>query len=166
MTTSPLHSSPDGLLELLRLKVQGKNPDQFSDVLQPTVELTEFYGAKSVVAVTETGAAGVLPQTQNAAASAFPRRLLALSGRVVLGAAVGTNISMQLAVVVQGQAVHVGSFAAATFAGGIFAVAAQLPRPLVLPPQHSYSVAVQGDAAGADHVVSIRYLYQRLDGLP
>jgi len=163
--SQPLQKAPLGLLQLFRLRSGGVGPEQFGGELTPTVECVDFYGVDRVVGVLETSAAGTA-STMASASSQFARRLLGLSGTFTVGAAGGTWLHLSINVQIAPSTARIGFgvvHITTPIPTAIYRVAASLPMPLVLPPGHSYVLEVNSDAGGADHVKSLRYLYQRLD---
>jgi len=65
MPEAVLQPAAPGLLSMLELKARGFNPDKLSDTVQPTIDLTHWYGADrpQVVSGVEAIASGVLFDT-------------------------------------------------------------------------------------------------------
>lgn len=163
----PLHKSPAGLLELLRLRTLGRQPGLFSEQVSSVVESTEFYAADLVINGSEDGAAGAINQTFLGAAAPTYRRYLGLSGQLIMGAAAGTVISVGIGFRSPAAAANVawGTLNLNTpVAAMVYRVHAQFPIPLVLPPGSQPMIQTSGNAAGADHVLQLRYCFHNLDG--
>jgi hypothetical protein len=66
----PIARRPDGLLDLLLTQQQGENPKELADTVQPTLDLTKFYGAQRltldavVFSVTAVGATATIEVPQ------------------------------------------------------------------------------------------------------
>lgn len=157
----------DGLLQFLRIK-GGQGPYQLSLTVDPSIDVTEFYGVQSMV--TSQNAAGpvAVPTTVATTLSTNARRVLAASGQWTVGAAGGTQAMMSIGFRInQGQPpvywATTGPFA--PVAAGVYRVGVDC-RGIILPPDHQIVMRVDSNAAGADHNFTVEYAYQRLDGLP
>lgn len=162
-----LDKSPLGLLELFRLRTLGRAPDEFTNAVSPTVDVTDFYGADLLASVAENSAPGAIGAGIFAAVAAFPRRYIALSGNIVIGAAAGTFVNLRLAIQNPGALVVTAietTLNITPAAGQTYSIAAKISRGLVLPAGWTVGLIVGGDAAGADHVAQIRYTFSVLDG--
>lgn len=166
MADSPLAKFPPGVLELLSLKTLGQAPSLFGELVVPTFEMLDFYGADRIVGVAENGPAAAIGSTFSSAAAVNYRRLLGFSATLIIGAAGGTNGGVAIGINVPGQTsptlfgvANLG----AVVAGGFYRVAGELPCPLVLPPGHTYVAISYGNPVGTDHQLQLRYTYQRLD---
>lgn len=163
----PLHKAPKGLLELFRLRTHGSNPPTFGEIVAPSVDVTEYYGADLISTVSENSAAGAATGQLNGAAAVFARRYLGLSGTWVGGAAAGTwlEVSVGIGGVPGGGNVLFGAKTVSVpVAAAVYRVAAVFPVPLVLPPGAFPFVLTESNAAGVDHVRQLRYMFQIFDG--
>ena len=158
----PLHKSPVGLLDLLKLRTLGRNPEWLNEVVGPILDATNFYGADLQVVASDSGGAGAMSRSVSGTA-ARPGRLLAMSGQVTVGAAAGTQIRLLVsytpgpsfsAVILATEVIT------APVAGAVYAVAAVLPSPIVFAPGAGFTFTVAGDAAGADHTPVRRDLFE------
>lgn len=154
----PLHKAPRGLLELLRLRTGGEQPNEFDPRLIGVVEAGGFYGA-DILNVTNgvatTGAvpnlAKILTPAANQVGSAF--RLRAIAGRLTVGAAAFTAGGYwEVGITLGPTATNV------TLGNGQFGVAVATAQigfgvdcDLVLEGRWSLYSVVNGTAAGADH---------------
>lgn len=164
----PLHKAPRGLLEIFRLRTLGAQPNLFAELVQPVTDVTDFYGVDTLVEVNENSVApGTIIDGLTSVPAEFARRLIAVSGAVVIGANAGTFVDLSLGINLPGfvfAPVRIAEkFVNPTAVGGGYTVTATFP-PLMLPAGHTLTVACSGDATGNDHVFNIRYLFQRLDG--
>lgn len=164
-----LNIAPTGLLELMRLKQLGENPAEFSDIVHPSFDATDFYGAQSMAVTREVGVAGNIGAGIASTPSNIPKRYMAASGGIVVGAAAGTYLTMAIGYTFDPGTITnfvlLNSITVAPVVGGVYRVAASFER-LILPPTARIFCAINGNAGGADHLPTIEYGYQRLDGLP
>lgn len=163
----PLHKAPVGLLELFRLRTLGSNPPEFAGVVQPTVDVAEFYSADLKLFSGVTATTGALAGLSSVLTLTGPIRMHAIGARLVIGAAAATNVVIMVGMrdtqtglraplasqvygaVAATQEVHIGA----------------LVRGLVFPPTR-WSVYAQatGTAAGADHILDVRLLIDNITG--
>jgi len=171
----PLQKAPAGLLELFRLKFGGVGPPLFGRAVLPVVEVGEHYGADLLFGGQGDDTAGALPrvssETLGSTAGAYPGpiALHALSFGVVVGAAAGTWMEATAGLTIieptGAPSVYVGLVARAFTprAGAQFFADAWIPpRPLIIRNGTILLATVAGDAAGADHRISVRWLYTQL----
>lgn len=160
-----LVKAPRGLLELFRLRTNGRQPDTFANVVAPTVDVTDFYGIDLAVCGASNTAAQALP-TSNVQTLAQPVRLLALSAELTIGAAAGTRLAGRTGVRFNTSEAIVWlsafSFQGTIAAGSAHVAGGWIPGGLILPQGAQLFVGFEGDNAGADHVVSARTLWQTL----
>lgn len=163
-----LQVAVDSLLAFLRIK-GGQGPNALRLDLDPSIDVTDFYGAQSLVSTQESLSAQSGSFTAVGTAALNARRYLALSAALTQGAAAGTVCSISIGFRLNiNNLVNVywatnGPFAAA--AAQNYRVAADV-RGVILPPGHQIVVRVDGNATGNDHAITFEYAYQRLDGLP
>lgn len=166
----PLHKSPAGLLELLRLRTLGASPNTLSEEVRPSFDSTEFYAADLKLLNDETATVGALAALDNVLLLTGPTRVHAIGGRLAIGAAAATNlvVSVGLRQTISGVRVGVGAWQfPAIAAGGIVNFGTHVP-PWVLPAASGVGGAwsafafVAGTAAGVDHSLSVRVLFDNL----
>lgn len=158
----------DSLLAFLRIK-GGAGPNSLGLELDPSLDVTDFYGAQSLVTTQESLSAQASSVTMLGTSALNARRYLAVSATLTQGAAAGTvaQISVGFRLNIN-NTVNVywatnGPFAAA--AAQNYRVAADV-RGVILPAGHQIVCRIDGNAVGNDHVITLEYAYQRLDGLP
>lgn len=158
----PLHKTPRGLLELFRLRTLGANPPLFGELVEPGIDVAEFYGADLQTVATQDSGPVALP-TGLEGTALFPGRLLQMSAFVTMGAAAGTQVRLTLEYSPNPAltSVQIG-FAVidAPQAGATYTVVARLTRPIVFLPGAQFFAFVSGDAAGADHVLTRRDFFE------
>lgn len=162
---SPLHKSPIGFLELLRLRTLGRAPELVADTIRPTIDSTSFYGCdlQEVDSFNNGAAAYPITVTRQGLIAA---RTFSSSMTVAVGAAAGTFLRMRL-----GYRPNPGA-ALATIAygafvptvAGVFTLAVLLPSPIVHRPGASWTFEAFSDAAGADHVAVTTRLFEQYSG--
>lgn len=157
----------DSLLAFLRIK-GGQGPNALSLNVDPSVDVTDFYGAQSLIAGQDSQIS-TSAVTFLSAIATNARRYCAVSASLAVGAAGGTVQSISVgfrlnttSTVNTYWAVN-GPFA--VVAGQVYRVAADV-RGIILPPGHQIVARFDGNAVGADHAQTLEYAYQRLDGLP
>lgn len=163
-----LVKAPLGLLELFRLRDQGQNPNLFSDGVQSVADVRDFYGADLLTPENTTGAPGAIAAGVSAGAALNTRRYIMAQGGINIGAAAGTSLCLTIMAASPGGSSVIGlaSMQIVTpVIGQTYRVSANLTAGLVLPPGWGIQLAVDGNAAGADHVPFLRTAYQRLDGV-
>lgn len=160
-----LSKFPVGLLELFRMRDNGRVPTLFSDEIDPSVDVTDFYGADILVASGSSAGAGVIGRTQSDTI-AKPQRLLTIQGNLTIGAAAGTWLTLTVGFSIPGGTfgVQLGAVTFTPIIGGTYRVAAPV-MGLVLPDGCQLFTSSEGNAGGADHVLQLRYAYQDLSGL-
>lgn len=159
----PLHKAPSGLLELLRLRTLGGQPNQFAEQVIPTIRANEFYAVDLLRSGSTSGAAGAFPRSiaGNVGAGVVgapggPIALVAYAAIVTMGAAGGTQLRIRIGLDLPdaGPTAWVASevFAPAA-AGGSYVATALFSPWLVLPGGARFFGTAESDAAGADHVM-------------
>lgn len=163
-----LQVAVDSLLQFLRIK-GGQGPNAFGLCVDPSLDVTDFYGAQSTVVTSSSVSAVAIGTGVAAAAAQLPRRMIAISGQAQIGAAAGTWLTLAIALTYPSGAsnstVYLGAQSFTPIAGGIYRVTASV-HGMILPPGHQIALISNGNAGGADHNFSIEQAYQRLDGLP
>lgn len=164
--SNPLHKAPSALMELFRLRTQGRQPDTVETTVAPVVDVTNMYGADLQFTGNIQSAAAAFPLTIVQPITVGPNRYLAIAGLVQMGAAGGTYLSARLQVRVPNPAAPacmIGSLVVVNpVAGGLYACVGVLAEPLLLLPGCTIECVAQSDAVGADHVASVRQLLQAL----
>jgi hypothetical protein len=155
-----LQKVPAFLLDLFRLRTTGQLPTAFGDTVVPTVDVSSMYGSDMQVTSSSSGAAGALPRNVVAGPVGYATRYLGLAGEAVMGAAAGTQLRLTIGVAVPtvGQQFFplFSTLITAPQAGGSYMVGGLLPYPVVFPPGTALLLRMFGDAAGADHVASLK----------
>lgn len=158
-----LPRAPTGLLELLGLKTGGAQPNAVEGVIAPSIDIAPFYGMEKLFSANTAFAAAAITQTQTVSVT-FPRIYLAFSFQVTMGAAVGTRLSMRLGVRAPSAASPL-TLLAQEYVAAPFLVAGEFleciwlaPFPMVFPPGAQFVARSAGDAAGVDHVVTMKAL--------
>lgn len=162
----PLHKSPRGLLELLRLRTLGAQPSLFSEGVQPVVVVNDHYAADLLVNSNHDLAAAAFPLVQTVT-TAGVTRLMTFSVDVTLGAAVGTYLALSIGLQLPSSSNPVSwygyqLFTAGLIAGEAYRLVANMPSPLILPSGAFLIAGASSNAAGADHVLSLRTTQQVL----
>jgi hypothetical protein len=145
---NPLHKAPLGLIGAFALKVLGRNPTEFGDVVTPVVDVYDQY-----LEVTESrvvGAMGIGVRTisgTHTPASRFSWRVLAIGVSLSLDAAdvalTGTTITSMTSPAVAGTIVEPGGTLVVNGATGLFrSLGVWLPRPFFLSPGWSITQRV------------------------
>lgn len=164
----PLNKAPRGILEILRLRTLGKNPQFFSEVAQAFIDTTEYYGADLLVSSSKALGAGAMTRTTQETYT-VPGRLFAVSGVLIVGAAAGTQIRLSLSMTPPGSSADVGIgelIVTAPVIGASYQVSSRLPKPMVCLPGTVFNFSTAGDAAGADHQPFLRTLFEQYTGSP
>lgn len=161
----PLHKAPLGLLEIFRLRTLGRNPDEFGSQVIPVTDVTDNYGLDLLSGVAENAAAGVVSQFLTSVVSANARRYIAVSGNITIGAAAGTYLTMGIGYQLPNSPnfFYLNTTTITPVIGGVYRIAAGI-SPLLLPPGHAVFFSTNGNAAGADHLLELRYSFNVLDG--
>lgn len=151
----PLHKASRGLLELLRARTLGRNPDVLSSTVMPSIESTGFYGADLQVVATQVSAAGAMTRTLDGVAANMGR-LFSASATIVVGAAAGTQIRLEFLYRPSAAFSFIplaSTVITAPVAAAVYRCAVLLPEPLIFLPGAEFRAGSAGDAAGADHVL-------------
>lgn len=162
-----LSKVPRGLLELLRLRTDGRMPDLFNNAVQPCVDSTPFYGSDLLIPASSTPTVGALnPALVESLTTTALVSVLSLGGQLTIGAAAATNIQVGWGVLLPGQTVDsiLGSQFLAQQAIGAIAQFGSSFNRLVLPIGSTLYVIASGTAAGADHSLRISGVLENLTG--
>jgi hypothetical protein len=159
-----LQVAVDGLLQFMRIK-GGQGPNELGLRVEPSLDVTDFYGAQSTVNATAGGGPAVINTNAIGAPSTTPRRYLSISGSVTIGAAAGTYLNLAVGFRTNGVFTYVAALPVVPVVGGVYRVAVWLGG-YILPAQAEPGLVVNGNAGGADHQAALDFTYQRLDGLP
>lgn len=81
-----LAQAPRGLLELFKLKTDGHQPNQFSEVVSPVVDVTDFYAADSLLNGFVNAGAGALPRSASTTAFGSAVRVHGMEALLAIGA--------------------------------------------------------------------------------
>jgi len=168
--SNPLHKAPSTLLmDLLRLRTQGKQPDEFGTSVLPTIDLLPFY-ASDLLANTATSSTGAMPLTVTTTALSIPLKMVGVAGRIQIGANAGTRIGATVGAFLPGPAAQGGFFplfqssagqGGTPFAGMEFWVGGKLPGPpVVFPPSAVLQLRVIGNQTGSDHQGSLLMMFE------
>lgn len=158
-----LPRAPTGLLELLGLKSGGAQPNAVEGTVAPSLDVFPYWAMEKLFSANTAFAAAAETQTQTVTVT-FPRIYLAFSGQITLGAAPGTRLSMRLGVRAPSAAspltVLAQEYVAAPHlvAGEFYEIVWLAAYPVVFPPGAQFVLRTAGDAAGADHVVTMKAL--------
>lgn len=162
----PLHKSPRGLLELLRLRTLGQQPHLFGETVTPVTDVTEFYAADLKGAIAGTAVAGSLVTARVAdLVLTSPVRLHAISGDITAGAAALTNAFMSLGLVfngVNGIGASLGGIFFPTILAGVPARWGVAFDPIVLDPSVRLRITAWGTGAGVDHTIQVAGLIDNI----
>jgi hypothetical protein len=167
--SSPLHKSPQGLLESFALKTLGEAPQKFGDEVNPVVEALEFYTTGLLFAAQAAAATvGAFNQTIVVPYSNGVALLRAMGVDYVNGAGAGTFLHWALGVRVQSATIVSwlanGSFGAIA-AGATRRWGFMIPQRVILPPQSSLVMFATSDAAGADHSFRLNWLTTEVNAI-
>lgn len=160
-----LRKVPRGLLELLRLRTDGKNPSGLEEAIRFTIETRDFYGSDLLFPVDNTATVGALATINNNNNLTRPIGLRALGGELTIGAAAATNVVCSWGFTVAGFPafiVPVGSIFFPNLAAAQLVRFGSAPLPFVLPAGSVLIAHVTGTAAGADHTLNVRGLIENL----
>jgi hypothetical protein len=165
----PLHKVPAGLLSLLRARTLGTNPTELSGAVVAIINSTPHYGSDLQVVDSFSPGAGAI-NASLVRSQTFPGRMIAMSGRVTLGAAVGTFLRLRVQYSPgpswAGVTLHTESYSAPLLAAGsTYEIGLALPEPIVFSAGALMTFEVIGDAAGADHVPTVRTLFENYAAL-
>jgi len=163
--TSPLHKSPIGWLELLRLRTLGKAPDVAGDTVIPTSDTTSFYGCDLQEVDAGSGGAGAF-NLSIVRTFTVAGRVLGINISTQIGAAAGTFIRSRIFYQPNPSAASccIGAQVFTPVVGGLFALGFVLPEPLVARAGAIFTFQSDGDAAGADHQLFSRILFEAYTG--
>jgi hypothetical protein len=152
----PLHKSPQGLLELFRLRQFGRAPDEFGSIVFPVVEVGDSYACQSLLTSGGTvGTGAIAPNLTASLTLSADLRIRAFCGRLTIGAAAATNVALQVGVLLPGTSLTEhplnNIFYPAIGIGGIVGVSTNLGQPITLRAGSVTYARASGTAAGADH---------------
>lgn len=157
----PLHKAPLGLLELFNLKVLGKQPVDFGEIVQPTIDVRDFYGANLLDPSVSGGTTGALLNLRDTDVLIQPFGLRGLGARLTVGAAGGGDLSLSFGFEApNGDRCCLGTHSFATvFAGQV--VEYGIPLRQVWPAGTVlYASAYAGTVPGADHLLQVTSLLE------
>lgn len=158
----PLSKTPRGLLELLRLRTGGKNPDEVSGTLVATIESGGFYGA-DLQTVTAGGPTVQAYPFASTVSMTRGGRLLGAELIVVVGAAAGTQHRLRVAYrpgAQFGGVTIAQTIVTAPAAGQIYSAFAPINPGLVFGVGAQFVFSAESDAGGADHSFQTRVLFE------
>lgn len=169
MSEQQLQKAPRGLLDLFRLRTFGLQPDRFSNVIQPSVDVLAQYGSDLLQTTTSPPTVGALLNLTEAITFAERAHLLGISGLLTLGAAAGTNVYVEVGIQLPNNASpqHVlGSIMfPAVAATQIVSVTGIVPgNGFVIGPQAQIYARAGGTAAGVDHSLQLTACYYNIAG--
>lgn len=150
-----LQKSPAGLLQVLELKTLGQAPFRFDDALKPVIDCAAYYSADRYSTDDDVGTAGAFPRSQVVTLVNF-EQLMVIAGAIQIGAAAGTRLDIEIGIRYQGNYVPHAFGRFTPYIGGLFWITYSFPYPQVIPPGATVECFARGDAAGADHGISIR----------
>lgn len=168
----PLHKAPGGLLELLRLRTLGAQPNGFSEQVTGVIECTPFYSLDVQFGAQTANAAAAYPLGVAETLQAGPIQIRALSMQIAQGAAAGTFVHWRIGLLIPTGS-NTGAVVALTnllsgqatpranttlFLGGV------LPEPVMAPIGAQIIWSAISDAAGADHVLQVNAIFANLSG--
>jgi hypothetical protein len=157
----PLHKFPLGLLEVFRLRTSGGQPTHFGEAVQPVSDVTDFYASDLLQVFNASSGATTLPLTL-VTTLPNPRRIVGVSGVVVIGANAGTVLRLRLGVRTNAsQVIHyIGNSQPTSAVNTTFPALGSALPPYTLPAGSQFVLEVDSNATGGDHVIAIRYLAQ------
>ena len=158
----PLHKASRGLLELLRARTLGRNPDELSSVVTPTIDSTGYYGCDLQVSALQVSAAGAMTRTLDGVAT-NAGRLFSVSATIVVGAAAGTQIRLEYLYRPSAAFSFIplaSTVITAPVAAAVYRCAALLPSPIIFLPGAEFRAGTAGDAGGADHVIQRQEFFE------
>lgn len=150
-----LSKPPVGLLELMRLKVGGKQPTLFSETVVPVLEVSDFYAADILLNTSGAPTVGALANLLETLTFTTALRVHAVCATLVIGAAPATNIHVSWGYSLSGAEIGIGSqFIAQANAGAVLFCGSPFPG-LVLPASAILIARASGTAAGVDHSLDV-----------
>lgn len=162
-----LRKVPRGLLELLRLRSDGKNPGGLEESIRLTIESRDFYASDLLVPASSAATVGALGGVGIANVLTLTRNLglRALGAELTIGAAAATNVTISWNLTLPGAPLFAIPLGAQFF--DALNVAANIrvgsgPFPFVLPAGSVLIAQATGTAAGADHSLNVRGLLENL----
>jgi len=154
-----LHKAPRFLIDLLRLRTQGGQPNQFGSQVIPIVDTTRMYGADMQLSSSAASGATAVPATVTFTI-VNEATYLAVAGEFTVGAAAGTFAALTIGYRSSASSVFVPLYSERIVptAGRSYFYGGQLRQPIVARAGAQFLSLVQSDAGGADHVVDLRML--------
>lgn len=166
-----LTKAPAGYLSWLNLQVEGRNPALVAELLQPVIDISDLYlAARNNTATTTANVTNSGDMARIAVPAGELWRVLAISATLPLvpgtdaadfGVLVGIELVSGGAFIVQGQTYTAGAGPRQIAASATFA------RPLILGAGGA-APTIAGyicNNCGAARAMTVRCIYQRLDGL-
>lgn len=159
----PLHKSPQGLLELFRLRTLGRHPESFAEIVSPTVDVAQFYGVD--LQVTEQlgpPVVAALPILVTLTATS-PGRLLQQSALATMGAAGGNEARVRVGYRPNATSpfVDLGAQRILTpVAAASYSTVSIQSQPIAFPAGAQFFALLEGDAAGADHNIVLFNMFE------
>jgi len=164
---NPLHKAPNFLLDLFRLRTQGKQPDEFGTTVGPVVDVHAFYAADLLKTSQTVGAAGAVASYTVTANTGSPIALVGLAAAMTVGAAGGTQLRITVGIALPTVSsgaffpLFVQGFFNTPLAGQTYWHGGKLPGPkLVIPGGTHLQARFHSNAAGADHVGTLLLMYE------
>lgn len=144
-----------GFLELLRARPDGISPPTALETVQPTLDMTDFYGADLLLGSAGAPTVGALLNLTEAVTLTRVARIHSAGGILTVGAAPVTGGGFIEVGIVSpnGQQCPVGTFSFGVAAAGQI-VGFGVPLRMVLPAGFLWYARCGGTAAGADHSLS------------
>lgn len=163
-----LDKAPRGLLELLRLRTDGRLPDGVEQSIRPTVESRDFYGSDLYIPAASTTSVGALASLSNNLTLTAHLGLRSLGGVLTIGAGAATNVQATWFFALPSfpaVPIPLGSMFYAALAAGQTVAFGSGPLPFVLPAGSILTAQVSGAAAGADHNLNVRGLLENFTAI-
>lgn len=155
-------------MELLRLRTDGRNPNELEEPLRAVIDVRDFYASDLYVpagSASSVGAIAGAPLT-NTLTLTDPLGLRSIGGTFTAGAAAPTNLTFSWGffLVAGGGSISVplGSYFVPAMAAAAIVNFGTGPYPYVLPAGTVLFAQVMGTGAGADHTLNVRGLLENL----
>lgn len=165
----PLQKPPRGLLEVLRLKQAGKQPEWFSEQLVPVIDGREFYASDILAAFGGAAQVGALANLTRELTLTSSFGVKAISGNLTIGAAAATNVYLEIGVLFGAIGGSLAEyivlqqvFIAQAAIGAILGIGCVLPN-WVLPAGTIVRCRANGTAAGVDHSLDVSTLVENFN---
>jgi hypothetical protein len=162
----PLHKATVGLLELMRLRTLGANPNLFSDQVQPVLETHEHYASDILRGLGAGSVAGAMANLTNDLTIDRRMAIKAVNATITIGAAAATNVTLEVGIIVANQAgvlEYVNlyrQFYSALAAGAGVSCGGPVPNWVLSPRTSGIRSRVNGTAAGVDHSLDVSALIE------